>query len=189
MILLLLLLSFITIIIILSFCYLWFTCWYLVYLILVLYNRYEKFNVNVHYFGGPNWLFKLQELGQIKEKRKDDAERELWLLGFSFDEWDRGEGMGREVFIWLCLFCVLCYVYIHFTLGSFCTEDPTRCLLLTPWDWLDNLTTGCWSMASVTKGGWTAGGRAVRISSLNTGGLNAAIKCTKVMTHIKNLNA
>lgn len=44
-------------------------------------------------------------------------------------------------------------------------------------------------MASVTKGGWTAGGRAVRISSLNTGGLNAAIKCTKVMTHIKNLNA
>ena len=43
-------------------------------------------------------------------------------------------------------------------------------------------------MSSVTKGG-AAGGRAVRISSLNTGGLNAAIKRTKVMTHIKSLNA
>lgn len=43
-------------------------------------------------------------------------------------------------------------------------------------------------MASITSGG-AAGGQAVRIVSLNTGGLNAAIKCTKVMTHIKNLNA
>ena len=43
-------------------------------------------------------------------------------------------------------------------------------------------------MANVTRGG-AAGGQAVRIISLNTGGLNAAIKRTKVMTHIKNLNA
>lgn len=33
------------------------------------------------------------------------------------------------------------------------------------------------------------GGQAVRIISMNTGGLNAAIKRTKVITHIKNLNA
>ena len=43
-------------------------------------------------------------------------------------------------------------------------------------------------MANVTKGG-AAGGWAVRVISLNTGGLNTVIKRTKVMTHIKTLNA
>lgn len=43
-------------------------------------------------------------------------------------------------------------------------------------------------MTNVTKGG-TACGQTVRIISLNTGGLNAAIKRTKIVTHIKNLNA
>lgn len=43
-------------------------------------------------------------------------------------------------------------------------------------------------MAGVTNGG-AAGEQAVRIVSLNVGGLNAAIKRTKIMTHIKNLNA
>ena len=42
-------------------------------------------------------------------------------------------------------------------------------------------------MASVT-GGVPLADR-LRISSLNTGGLSAAIKRTKVMTHIKKLNA
>lgn len=33
------------------------------------------------------------------------------------------------------------------------------------------------------------GGQAVKVISLNTGGLNATIKRTKVMMYIKNLNA
>ena len=37
--------------------------------------------------------------------------------------------------------------------------------------------------------GGTTGGQVVRFTSLNTGGLNAALKRTKVMTYIKNLNA
>lgn len=43
-------------------------------------------------------------------------------------------------------------------------------------------------MSSSSDGART-GGQAVRIISLNTGGLNVAVKRTKVMTHIKNLNA
>lgn len=35
----------------------------------------------------------------------------------------------------------------------------------------------------------TTDGQAVKIISLNTGGLNATIKHTKVITHIKDLNA
>ena len=43
-------------------------------------------------------------------------------------------------------------------------------------------------MANVTGTG-TGGGQAVRILSLNTGGLNASVKRTKIITHLKNLNA
>lgn len=43
-------------------------------------------------------------------------------------------------------------------------------------------------MAGVTKKG-ANGGQAVRIISLNTGGLNAPTKRTKIMTHVKDLNA
>lgn len=35
----------------------------------------------------------------------------------------------------------------------------------------------------------TGGGQTVRIVSLNTGGLNASIKRTRMMTHIKNIMA
>lgn len=35
----------------------------------------------------------------------------------------------------------------------------------------------------------TTGGQMVRFISLNTGGLNAALKRTKMITYIKNLNA
>lgn len=43
-------------------------------------------------------------------------------------------------------------------------------------------------MTNVNKGD-TLYGQTVRIISLNTGGLNVAINCTKIVTHIKNLNA
>lgn len=43
-------------------------------------------------------------------------------------------------------------------------------------------------MSGLLNGGST-GGQMVRFTSLNTGGLNAPIKRTKIMTYIKNLNA
>lgn len=67
---------------------------------------------------------------------------------------------------------------IHSTLCYFCTEDSTHLSLLAPRGQPDNFTAGHQTMASVTKGG-AAGGQAVRIISLNTGGLNAAIKTYK----------
>lgn len=93
-----------------------------------------------------------------------------------------GRRDGEEPFYLMLLilsFVSLYYVRIHLILCCLCTEVSFYFLLLAPWDRLGNLTAGSCSMASITNGG-AAGDRPVRIISLNTGGLNAAIKCTKL---------
>lgn len=104
-------------------------------------------------------------------------------------------GLGRRdgeeplyLMLLILSFVSLYYVCIHLVLCCLCTQVAFYFLLLAPWGRPGNLTAGSWSMASITNGG-AAGDRVVRIISLNSGGLNAAIKRTKVMTHVNNLNA
>lgn len=73
------------------------------------------------------------------------------------------------------VFDIICYDFAHLLLPA-SQNRP------------DTLSTICCKMSGSLDGGSTSG-HVVRFTSLNTGGLNAALKRTKIMTYIKNLNA